>query len=130
MNYPLDNDSDAPDDDSRIQLNNGWSAEDLGNRMYYIYDESGNPLSYVKLGDDDDFYTYDFEANIVPLGNVTITTEPPETTENQTKPDKDDDDDPVLKNPKTGDYIIIAVLALILSGTVLYLFRHKSNHKN
>jgi len=78
----------------RIPLNNGWYAEyDEDEDLWYIYDEDGSPQGTVKLPEGMDIEDYDFGGNFIPFGNM-----------------------PPKPNPETGDYIIVGLIALFMTG--------------
>ncbi|GHU38400.1 hypothetical protein FACS1894105_12320 [Clostridia bacterium] len=77
----------------RVALSNGWTAEDLGDGLWEIFDENGVPLGYIHLSEGESIEEYDIENNLTPLGNLTPqieklyeidTKENPETSDNLT----------------------------------------------
>lgn len=92
----------------RVNLDNGWYAEDLGDNLYMIFDEDGVPLGYIKLFDGDTIDSIDIESNLIPL-------DAPEP----------DPPAPIRTNPKTGDTLLLPLLALLICGGVLVIARKK-----
>jgi len=112
--------------DLKISIRNGWFAEDLGNGMYYIYDENNNPLGYATLGEDDDLYTYDFRANMIQLSDISAINESITTNEKFIEPAEENP----FRNPETGDFLILSFITLIASGIIMFFFIRKPKKKD
>ncbi|MCL2158168.1 MAG: hypothetical protein FWH48_02040 [Oscillospiraceae bacterium] len=102
--------------DGRIPLANGWWAEyDEEEDVWYIFDDEGTPLGYIKLPEGEDIEDYDVVGNLIPLWNF------------------DGEEEEVKKpNPGTGDAGILAFVSSLLAvgiGTGLYWHSRKRKSK-
>lgn len=90
------------DDPTRIPLDNGWSAVNLGGGLYLIYDGNGDPLGYVQLDDGEDIKKGNILERLIPIISTIDSTSISPSASSSAKPSK--------SNPKTGDNFLFSVV--------------------
>ena len=121
-----------------ITLDNGWVAEyDEEEDLWYIYDENGVPLGFIKLQDDVSHIEdlEDITSHLIPFANYEA--EEPATPEFSPQTDETQTIDTVIEkqapksNPKTSDNVISLILmAVLMAASAAMIIYTKKSTKN